>query len=149
MASMYNEQLFTFKTLEGDEVKIMAWTYSYSRSWGHKARALGLNLEKHITYYNRTWEAFKYESMLHKIIWALYPNKSDEARRSFMLAQVDAIAQNKREEAEAWLNCFKKTWDALSDKTRATIQKSGIILHSKEQADALIKSAQLLDAVNN
>lgn len=145
MANRNDIQLFTFNTLEGEKITIEAWAYYYSRSWGHKGHVIGADIEKHITYYNRTWEAFKYESLLHKIIWALYPLKSDEARRAFMLAQVDAIAKNKRAEAEAWLNSFKTAWDALSDKTRATIQKSDIVLNTKEQADALIKGAQLLD----
>lgn len=148
MASKYNIETFTFKTLDGEDLIIEAWTYEYTRSWGHKAHVIGSYVEKHITYYNRTWESFRYESMLKKIIWAYYPLKSDEARRAYVLAQVKAIADYKSAEAQAWLNNFKTAWGALSDKTRATIQKSGVILNTKEQADALIQTAQLLDIAN-
>lgn len=60
------------KTFEiTDNIKIEAEYYETRYSWGHKAwiylngREVGY---KKITYYNRTWERFEFESILYSVI---------------------------------------------------------------------------------
>ena len=54
------------------EFKIVAHTYENSHNWGHKATLLHngtheLNTYK-ITYYNRTWEKYEYQSVLKSVL---------------------------------------------------------------------------------
>ena len=149
MSKISNMQQFRFKTLNGEDVLINCWTYSYSSGWGHRACLVYvgdrfINAEKRITYYNRTWEAFKYESMLKKMIYT-YFNKADQ---KFLNMQVQAIADNEAAQAEAWFNSFVKKYNALSDSTKEKIKNSDVLLNSKDEADALINSALLLDSIN-
>lgn len=49
------------------DLELQAEVYSNSRNWGHKARAIykgEVIAEKKITYYNRTWERYQFESIL-------------------------------------------------------------------------------------
>ena len=54
------------------EFKIVAHTYENSHNWGHKATLLHngtheLNTYK-ITYYNRTWEKYEYQSVIKSVL---------------------------------------------------------------------------------
>ena len=54
------------------EFKIVAYTYETSSSWGHKAELIRnndytLNTYK-ITYYNRTWESYEYQSVIKSVL---------------------------------------------------------------------------------
>ena len=54
------------------EFKIVAHTYENSHNWGHKATLLHngtheLNTYK-ITYYNRTWEYYEYQSVIKSVL---------------------------------------------------------------------------------
>jgi len=57
-----------------ENLKIEAWYYETSRNWGHKARAIynGREVaEVKIVYQNRTWESYKYQSVMQKLIDAM------------------------------------------------------------------------------
>ena len=63
-------QIFTCKKYP--EFKIVAHTYENSHNWGHKATLLHngtheLNTYK-ITYYNRTWEKYEYQSVIKSVL---------------------------------------------------------------------------------
>ena len=54
------------------EFKIVAYTYETPSSWGHKAELIRnnnytLNTRK-ITYYNRTWEKYEYQSVIKSVL---------------------------------------------------------------------------------
>ena len=54
------------------EFKIVAYSYETSSSWGHKAELIRnnnytLNTYK-ITYYNRTWERYEYQSVIKSVL---------------------------------------------------------------------------------
>ena len=63
-------QIFTCKKYP--ELSIVAHTYENSHNWGHKATLLyngthELNTYK-ITYYNRTWECYQYQSVIKGVL---------------------------------------------------------------------------------
>ena len=63
-------QIFTCKKYP--ELSIVAHTYENSHNWGHKATLLHngtheLNTYK-ITYYNRTWECYQYQSVIKSVL---------------------------------------------------------------------------------
>lgn len=60
------------------DLKIEAWGYKTSRSWGHKARAIYQGREvasAKCVYQNRTWEEYTYQSVMKKLIGILDENK--------------------------------------------------------------------------
>lgn len=63
----YNYQEFKLTP----RISVTAWTYETRYSWGHKADlyADGQQIaHDKIVYYNRTWEAYTYQSILQSII---------------------------------------------------------------------------------
>ena len=69
------ENIFNGHGLSLDDCKNLQFvcdTYSTSRSWGHKGKVLRNGFDTGIThrirYYNRTWESYEYESLLHNLI---------------------------------------------------------------------------------
>ena len=148
MSKKYNYKDFTFKTLKDGELFIRAWTYEYSTGWGHKCYYYTDNsnyAEARKTYYNRTWECFTYESLIHSVIDRLYPNKSQKLEHDFIVKQVEAIAKHEHEKAEAWFNTFKSLYNSLSDNMKKTLEKSDIILNTTEEAETVLKSAKMFD----
>lgn len=61
-------QLFKSKD---NKFTIVAYTYSTQHNWGHKATLYSntheLNTYK-ITYYNRTWETYQYQSVIKAVL---------------------------------------------------------------------------------
>lgn len=65
-AKLSNEQTF-----ELGEYTITAWGYDSPYSWGHYAKLYKGDSqidEAKYTYYNRTWETYKYQSIVHGIL---------------------------------------------------------------------------------
>ena len=148
MSKTSNFQRFNFKTITGEDVAINCETYAYSGGWGHRACIVYvgnnfINFKKRITYYNRTWESFDYESVLYKIVDAYF----DKKNIAFINAQIEAIAKHEHEKAEAWANDFIKKYNSLSDDIKNRIKSSDIILDTIEDADNLIKTAMMFDAL--
>lgn len=54
------------------EFSIVAYSYETRNSWGHKAKLIKNNdytlNEYKITYYNRTWECYQYQSVIKSVI---------------------------------------------------------------------------------
>jgi len=55
------------------EFKIVAYSYDTRSSWGHKAELIRNNdytLNKYkIRYYNRTWETYRYQSVIKSVLY--------------------------------------------------------------------------------
>ena len=55
------------------EFKIVAYSYETRNSWGHKAYLVNDNNrtlnEYKITYYNRTWETYQYQSVIKSVLY--------------------------------------------------------------------------------
>ena len=60
------------KKIMGKVFSIYAESWENYRAWGHKA-VLKINecytWESKIRYYNRTWESYQYESVIHSVIY--------------------------------------------------------------------------------
>jgi hypothetical protein len=61
-----------FKCKAYPEYEIVAYSYETQSSWGHKATLIKngtheLNRYK-ITYYNRTWECYQYQSVIKSVL---------------------------------------------------------------------------------
>ena len=146
----YDFTTFNFKGLNGEELEITCFTYETQYNWGHRCYVFYNNMQlkdEKITYYNRTWECFKYESLLNKVVDVVYPGKKQKMERDFIRKQIQAIADREREECDRWVADFKKFWSGLSDNTKKVIQKAGVTVNSIEEAESLIKSAGLIDTV--
>ena len=143
----YDFTTFNFTTLNGGELTINCFIYETQHNWGHRCHVYlnGADWgEYKITYYNRTWERFKFESLLYKVINSIYANKRDQVANEFLSKQVEAIAIREREACQAWINSFQTVWNGLSDETKKTIQEKNIIVHTTEEADTVLAGLKVL-----
>lgn len=148
MSKILDSKNFYFKTIEGHDVLIHCEVYSYTYGWGHRACIVYcgddfVNFKKRITYYNRTWEAFKFESVIYKVVREFF----GKSNYQFISKQIQAIADNEKAAAEARANAFINKYNDLSDSTKQKIKDSDILLNSQDEADAFINSALLLDSL--
>lgn len=152
MSKIYNQQHFTFKTLSGHTFTVYCETYEHSSGWGHRAwiyeyEGHYYDFSKRQTYYNRTWESFTYETVLKKALYAFFNTKAMKNELECMLMQVKAIAQHEHEKCQAWLDVFTKKYNALSDETKEMLRKKDIVFNTVEQAETVINTALMLDAL--
>ena len=93
MENEHTRERIKLKTIEGNDFIIECVVYIHQNGWGHRATIVYngenyINYSKRITYYNRTWERFKYESVLLKVIEEYYYKKADEGKREYLLNQI-------------------------------------------------------------
>ena len=89
-------------------------------------------------YYNRTWESFKYETVLRKGINNL--DVADEVKEQLKAILIDKTAQEEHERCEAQVKAFENLWNGLSDKNKEHI-RNGVGengLQSEEQANMVM-----------
>lgn len=152
MAQITNRKNFYFSTLNGEDLMIYCETYEYYNGWGHRATIVcdgnkWPNFTKRQTYYNRTWESFTYETVLKKVIDYYYNLKSQKNDKRFILKQIESIAKNEQEKCEAWLKDFTKKYNSLSEETKETLRKKDIVFNTQEEAETVINTALLIDAL--
>lgn len=147
-----NVKIFKFKNLAGEEIAVRCCVYTYSGGWGHRASLIYINndyydFKTRKTYYNRTREAFEFESVLYQLFSKFYNHAKDKNDLNFIRLQLKEIAKNEEEKADAWFNGWLKTFNALSDKTKEKIKSMDLMLESTDQADCLLKTACMMEAL--
>ena len=90
------------------------------------------------TYYNRTWERFKYETVLRRGIEEVAPSKDVEKKLKAIL--IDKKADKEHEEAEAQIKAFENLWNGLSDKNKEHVRNGlgGNLIQTEDQARAVM-----------
>ena len=90
------------------------------------------------TYYNRTWERFKYETVLRKGIENL--DEPQEIIDKLKAILIDKTAQDEHEKCEQQVKAFETLFNGLSEKNKEHIRngvgENGI--QSEEQADMIM-----------
>ena len=100
-------------------------------------------------YYNRTWESFKYETVLRKAISNL--NVTDEVKKQLRAIIIDKTAQEEHERCEAQVKAFETLWNGLSDENKEHIRngvgENGI--QSEEQANMVMGVMKLMTVLQD
>lgn len=152
---------FTFKLPNGDELSVTAWTYkTASGGWGHRATindiysvsngvVTPIKANAFISYTNsgRTWECFKYESILYKVIGAYY--RKDDATRSFIFDQLEEITKDIQRKVNEEMQSLKDRYNALSDTTKRHLANADINISSVDQMDDILTISEAFDLILN
>ena len=114
MASkQYDIQYFTAK-VNGEEIEFRCYTTDTRSGFCHTAHLMGWKYEitdTKASYYNRTWERFKYESVLKRAIEKL-PNDIQQAVYDQI---IDHKAAEEEKQAEDMFKSFKGLYDGLNE----------------------------------
>ena len=139
-----------------DEQEFTFTCYSQSTSYGFRhiccegfsdtdvAKYVRDDIIAKATYYNRTWERFKYETVLRKAIENLY--ETDEVKQKLKDILIEHKAQKEHEECEKQVKAFETLFNGLSEKNKEHIRngvgENGI--QSKEQAQMVMGVMQMM-----
>lgn len=98
------------------------------------------------SYYNRTWESFKYETVLRQAINNLDVDEDTRAKLKAIL--IDKTAQDEHEKCEKEVQAFKALYDKTSQDFKDRIAKSDIVMNNDSDVQA-VKSLMLFDILLN
>lgn len=96
-----------------------------------------------ISYLNRTWERFDYETALKRAIDKCRKEDRDE----LYAILIERKAQDEHEKAEKFFNAFKSEYDNLSDKNKEILANSPTI-QSEEQAEGVLGVMKMMNALD-
>ena len=140
---LYGRQLFS-ATVNGIEYNFTC--YSQSTNYGFRhictlgynntdvCRYIKSDIIAKACYYNRTWERFKYETVLARGIENL--DESQEVKQALHDILIEKKAQKEHEECEQFCKSFENLWNGLNEDNKQHI-KNGLgdnLIQTEEQA---------------
>jgi hypothetical protein len=87
-----------------------------------------------VSYYNRTWERFEYESVLKRAIEKL----PKDIQQSVYDQIIDHKAVDEEKKAEEMVESFQKLHEGLNEENKERLANSGIEIHSESDAKAVM-----------
>ena len=127
----YNSKTFVF-TVNGEEVRFYCETTRTRNGFCHHVFANGGGKyyeHSRVSYLNRTWESFQYESaLLHAV------DKFPKSMREPLRLEIQAVAQNEHEKAEAFCAAFAANFAALSTEQKKFVQEHTPVIQNMDQA---------------
>lgn len=96
-----------------------------------------------VSYINRTWERFDYETALKRAIAKC--TKNDQEKLYEII--IEQKAQDEHEKAEKFFNAFKSEYDNLSDKNKEILKNSPEIV-SEEQAEGVLGVMKMMNVLD-
>lgn len=136
MVKHYDIQYFT-ATVNGKEIEFRCHTTDTRNGFCHTAHYTGWDYDINDTkasYWNRTWERFDYESVLKRAIEKL----PESVRQSVYDQIIDRKAAEEHEKAEAFVKSFEGLYNGLNEESKESLAKSGIEIHSEDDAKAVM-----------
>ena len=129
MSKQYDTRYFTAK-VNGMEIEFRCYTTDTRSGFCHTAHYVGWDYsltDTKVSYYNRTWERFEYETVLKRAIDKL----PKEIRQQVYDQIIDGKAAEEEKKAEEQFQAFKDLHSSLSDENKERLANSGIEMHSE------------------
>lgn len=140
MTKQYNIQYFT-ATVNGNEITFRCYTTNTRNGFCHTAHNCTYSVsDTKASYWNRTWERFDYESVLKRAIEKL----PESVRQSVYDQIIDRKAAEEHEKAEAFVKSFEGLYNGLNEENKESLAKSGLEVHSEDDAKAVMGLMSLM-----
>ena len=140
----YNSKTFVF-TVNGEEVRFYCETTRTRNGFCHHVFASGGGKyyeHSRVSYLNRTWERFQYETaLLHAV------DKFPKSLREPLRLEIQAVAQNEHEKAEAFCAAFAANFAALSTEQKKFVQEHTPVIQNMDQAKTVNAVVGMLAAL--
>lgn len=140
----YNSKTFEF-TVNGEVIRFYCDTTKTKNGFCHHVFADGGGKDyehTRISYLNRTWESFNYETALKSAV-AKFPKSLREPLR----LEIQAIAQDEHEKVEAFCAAFAANFAALSSEQKKFIQEHTPEIQNMDQAKIVNATVSVLAAI--
>ena len=132
----YDTKYFTAK-VNGKEIEFRCYTTDTRCGFCHTAHYIGWDYDINdtkVSYYNRTWERFEYESVLKRAIDKL----PKDVRQQVYDQIIDGKAAEEEKKAEDMFNSFKGLYDGLNEENKERLAHSGIEITNTAQAKGVM-----------
>ena len=141
---IYNRKTFEF-TVNGEKIYFYCNTTYTKNGFCHHVYTVGVGKENEhsrVSYYNRTWESFEYETaLLHAV------EKFPKNLRVPLRLEIQAVAKNEHEKAEAFCQAFAANFAALSTEQKKFIQEHTPEITNMNQAKIVNTAVAMLAAI--
>lgn len=140
----YNSKTFEF-TVNGEVIRFYCDTTKTKNGFCHHVFADGGGKDyehTRVSYLNRTWEIFDYETALKSAV-----DKFSKSLRESLRLEIQAVAQNEHEKAEAFCAAFAANFAALSTEQKKFVQDHTPEIQNMEQAKIVNATVSVLAAI--
>ena len=138
----YDIQHFTAK-VNGQDITFRCYTTDTRSGFCHTAICTTWGIDttpSKVSYYNRTWERFEYETVLKSAI-----NKLPKDIRQQVYDQIiDHKAAEEERKAEEQIAAFEKLHNGLTQENKERLANSGIEIRSEGDAQAVMRLMTLM-----
>ena len=141
---IYNRKTFEF-TVNGEKIYFFCSTTDTKNGFCHHVCTVGAgkkNEHSRVSYYNRTWESFEYETArFHPV------DKFPKSMRVPLRLEIQAVAKNEHEKAEAFCQAFAANFAALSSEQKKFVQEHTPEITNMNQAKIVNTAVAMLAAI--
>lgn len=137
----YNRKTFAF-TVNGETIRFYCDTTNTRNGFCHHVFADGGGKEHEhtrVSYYNRTWESFEYETALYRAI-----DKFSKNLREPLCLEVEALALDEHKKAERFLKAFEANFGALSNEQKKFVRDHTPEITNKDQAKTVSAAVAMM-----
>lgn len=141
---IYNRKTFGF-TVNGEKIFFYCNTTYTKNGFCHHVYTVGCGKEdehSRLSYLNRTWESFEYETaLLHAV------DKFPKSMRVPLRLEIQAVAKNEHEKAEAFCAAFAANFAALSTEQKKFVQEHTPEITNMNQAKVVNSAMAMMAAL--
>lgn len=141
---IYNRKTFEF-TVNGEKIYFYCNTTYTKNGFCHHVFAVGFGKDyehSRVSYINRTWESFQYETaLLHAV------EKFPKSLRAPLRLEIQAVAKNEHEKAEAFCAAFAANFAALSTEQKKFVQEHTPEITNMNQAKMVNSAVAMMAAL--
>lgn len=140
---IFNRVTYTF-SVNGEAISLYCSTTYTRNGFCHHVYVWGCGADgqhTRISYINRTWERFDYETALYSAV--------DKLRKKYRVPlrlEIDNIARNEQEKAERFKKAFTANYAALSDEQKKFVADHTPHIETMGQAQAVATGVALMAA---
>lgn len=140
----YNIKTFEF-VVNGEHIYFTCDTTNTRMGFCHHVFVSGFGKDyehSRVSYLNRTWESFQYETaLLHAV------EKFPKNLRASLRLEIQAVAKNEHEKAEAFCAAFAANFAALSTEQKKFVQEHTPVITSMDQAKVVNSAVAMMAAL--
>lgn len=141
---IYNRKTFEF-TVNGEKIDFYCNTTYTKNGFCHHVSAVGFGKDyehSRVSYLNRTWESFQYETaLLHAV------EKFPKNLRAPLRLEIQAVAKNEHERAEAFCAAFAANFAALSTEQKKFVSEHTPEITNVDQAKMVNSTVAMMAAL--
>ena len=141
---IYNRKTFEF-TVNGEKIYFYCSTTYTKNGFCHHVYTVGAGKENEhsrVSYLNRTWESFEYETALFHAV-----EKFPKILRVPLRLEIHAVSKNEHEKAEAFCQAFAANFEALSTEQKKFVQEHTPFIQNMEQAKTVNTAVAMFAAI--